>query len=211
MPQSPVSLTGKPSPGPIVTAAANPFATRFTSAGQIPYFFSAADELAELVAKGSSFNWQAQIFGPHGSGKTTLANQLTRELQNKFDHVESLIVRGYNDIQRCGDPNSSRPALSSFQQGESDGKTVYVIDGIERLSWLQRKLIVADCRKRKMGLLVTTHRRLKNLPVLYETSFDASRFHKILTHLGSDQYTESLPAVSKRSWRRLSRDAVCLV
>ena len=196
MSQSPVNLTGKQHPVSNVTAAANPFATRFTSAGQIPYFFSAPDELERLIAKGNGFNWQAQIVGPHGSGKSTLAQQLTRELQSQFDRIEFLIVRRFDDIQRCGDPKSSTPVSSNFQQRRSDKKTIFVIDGIERLSWLQRKLIVADCRRRGVGLLVTTHRRLMNLPVLYETSFDADRFNKILSHLGSDQYATYYPQLA---------------
>ena len=190
MPQSPVNLAGKQRPTPIVTAAANPFATRFTSPGKIPYFFAGQEELATLVAKGDSVHWQAQIVGPHGSGKTTLAHRLSSELEDRFDRIEFLIVRGSMDIQRCGDSKLSQKASPKDRQSTPDDKTIYVIDGIERLSWLQRKLIVADCRKRAMGLLVTTHRRLKNLPVLYKTSFDADRFEKILSHLGSSQYAD---------------------
>lgn len=35
-----------------------------------------------------------------------------------------------------------------------------------------------------MGLIVTTHRQLKGLPVIYKTSIDEARFLKILHHLG---------------------------
>ena len=190
MPPSLVKAIGNQAPASINTAAANPFATRFISPGQIPYFFSAPNELARLVTKGSSLDWQAQIVGPHGSGKTTLAQELTRELQIWFDRIEFLIIRRFDDIQRCNDPKSSPPTQSKVSQNDFDTNTMYVIDGIERLSWLQRKLLVTDCRKRGIGLLVTTHRRLSNLPILYETSFDADRFNKILSYLGSDQYAD---------------------
>lgn len=170
------------------SALNNPFAVRHVAPGTIPYFFSNADELRQLVKRADSASWTGQIVGPHGSGKTTLVRHLSGELKERFDTVEFLIVRSIREVQVCQRMEGTSYQASRTLAVNGNEKTLYVIDGVERLSWLQRKLLVADCRRKQIGLLVTAHRRLLGLPVFYETSFDKTRFGKILHHLGTEQY-----------------------
>ena len=176
------------------SALDNPFATRFVAPGEIPYFFSAAGDFRQLIARADKASWTGQIVGPHGSGKTTLVRHLAEQLQQRFSAIEFLIIRGIREVQVChrleGDSN---PASKS-----EDERTLYVIDGIERLSWLQRKLLIADCRRKRIGLLVTAHRRLRGLPVFYETTFDEMRFEKILHHLGTQQYEDHFESLRSK-------------
>ncbi len=199
-----------------VGASANPFATRFTAPGKIPYFFQSPDEFEKIRVLGQATNWTAQIVGPHGSGKTTLVRHLISHLRTQFDAIEILTVRGVNQIQRPPQPSRSNPqsphplltqsisaSLSQppFPAADSNrshrtGNSVLVIDGIEKLSWLQRRLLFADRRRNKQGLIVTTHRRLLGLPVLFKTGLTEKSFCKVLRHLGCQQYAGDYRSLS---------------
>lgn len=180
-----------------VSASANPFATRFVSPGNIPYFFASPDDSQQLIAQADRAHWRGQIVGPHGSGKTTLARHLMPELQTRFDRIEFLVVRSVSEIQHCPAPRNSITGLDSNRPAAT-GKSVYVIDGVGRLSWLQRRLIVADCRRRQAGLIVTSHRRLKGLSVLFETSFSSMTFCKVLQHLDCQRYADRYPQLQSQ-------------
>lgn len=182
-----------------MNAATNPFATRFVSPGCIPYFFQSSSDLQHVLNAGDTAQWQAQIVGPHGSGKTTLVHHLASYLQSRFDSIEYLIVRGHLSVQRCQSfpANSVIPSPQLENLYRDSNRRLLVIDGVERLSWLQRSLLRSDCHRRKMGLIVTTHRRLNWLPVIFETSIDHLRFHKILDHLGVDACENDFSTLTK--------------
>jgi len=115
------------------------------------------------------------------------------QLKQQFDAIEFLIVRGFRKTQRSTLLENKAHSTSQDPPIQPTDRLLIVIDGVERLSWLQRKLIVADCRRKRVGLIVTAHRRLLGLPLLYETSFDQQRFLKILCHLGTDHYAPHYP------------------
>lgn len=172
------------------SALDNPFASRFVTPGAIPYFFNNAETSHQIINRGNDLHWVGQIVGPHGSGKTTLARHLGGQLQQRFHEINFLIVRGIGEIKTCHRIENGSSSVATTPDWNQNKKTLYVIDGVERLSWLQRKLIVADCRRKQIGLIVTTHRRLIGLPELYKTSFDKSRFIKVLHHLGTERYAD---------------------
>jgi len=181
-----------------ISALNNPFATRHVSPGEIPYFFSSDRDFHQIIKRADKASWTGQIVGPHGSGKTTLVRHLSDQLKQHFTAVEFFIVRGTGEVQVCPRLKGASHPVAKTLDPNGDSRRLYVIDGIERLSWLQRKLLVADCRRKKIGLLVTAHRRLLGLPVFFETSFDQLRFGKILSHLGTQQYEDRYEALSNR-------------
>ena len=170
----------------LVGAASNPFATRFVSPGCIPYFFSSPEETDQILDRGEASFWRGQILGPHGSGKTTLVRHLQPLLKDKFDSIKHLIIRGRSSVQLCHEPSGVISAVKSTT-AKHWSRQLIVIDGVERLSWLQRRLLISHCQRRGNGLIVTTHRRLAWLPVLYRTNFDEQQFNRILNHLGVDR------------------------
>lgn len=178
------------------SALNNPFATRHVAPGQVPYFFPNAQDFHRIVKHADTASWTGQIVGPHGSGKTTLVWHLSSHLQRRFSAIEFLIVRGVGKVGISRSLEGQTVANDLTPVGSP--RKLLVIDGVERLSWLQRKLLLADCRRKKIGLLVTTHRRLFGLPVFFETSFDEIQFRKILSHLSSQQYETQYQRLSKR-------------
>ncbi|VTU01167.1 Uncharacterized protein OS=Blastopirellula marina DSM 3645 GN=DSM3645_05810 PE=4 SV=1 [Gemmataceae bacterium] len=133
----------------------NPFSTRFTQPGAIPFRFAAADGLAALVAKLDSTNGWGQIVGPHGSGKSTLLASLLPALSGwKVRHVRL---------------DTSHRTLPPDLFDAPEPGTLLVIDGFEQLGVLSRFRVKRHCRLHGSGLLVTAHRSV-GLPNLHRTN-----------------------------------------
>ena len=126
----------------------NPFSTCFTRPGEIPYLLSDSNEHKEFKV-----NWLAdrfveqrccgQIVGPHGCGKTTLCHAIADQLRHIFPTVDYVAIRSARDLETkrfCNSPgsDSSMPA----------GPRLTIVDGAERVSLLQQRMIVANLSSR---------------------------------------------------------------
>ncbi len=60
---------------------------------------------------------------------------------------------------------------------------LWIVDGLERLTWLHRWLLVHYCRQREFGLLVTSHRRLIGIPVLATLTPSLQTFRNLSEYL----------------------------
>lgn len=178
------------------SALNNPFATRHVAPGQIPYFFADEGDLQQIIKRADEAAWTGQIVGPHGSGKTTLIRHLSSHLRQRFTAVEFVIVRSAREVQFCPPKQIVLQSRETAPPTIGKAPLLYVIDGVERLSWLQRRLLIADCRRKSIGLLVTAHRQLLGLPVFFKTSFNQKQFLKILRQLGTQQYNEHFQRLS---------------
>ena len=70
----------------------NPFSTRFTRPGAIPFLFEEPLTAEFIIHRFNANNWLAQIVGPHGSGKTTLVRGLEPELRTRFANIKYLTI-----------------------------------------------------------------------------------------------------------------------
>lgn len=135
----------------------NPYASRFVRPGAMPYVFPSDMTIARLVDRFDELGRRAAITGPHGSGKSTLLASLTAELAARGNDVVSRALRdgaqGFEPID--------------FQQ--LSPRSVLVIDGYEQLSLWRRIAIALGVRRRRAGLIVTTHDAVR-LPILYRTT-----------------------------------------
>jgi hypothetical protein len=152
---------------------ANPFSTRFTHPGRLPFLFGDDEKetLGSLLARLRATGLRGEIVGPHGSGKTTLLSHLVETL--KGDGISPAVF-----------------ALSDGQRRMPDGwrrevaqASLVIIDGYEQLGRLSRWRLRRCCRRQKLGLLVTAHAPT-GLPTLYRTrpSIDVARqvVHELL-------------------------------
>lgn len=172
--------------------AFNPFSTRSTRPGALPFHFLEGEDAGRIVARLRQHNWFGQIVGPHGSGKSTLLATLQPALEAAGRKVQLVQLRQSEIWPRLfavplgklvGRP--SRPSLMTSVESSSvemppravpnraawrqlSAATQLIIDGYEQLGPLARWLVLRRCRKRGCGLLVTCHHD-SGLPTIYST------------------------------------------
>lgn len=158
----------------------NPFATRFTRPGAVPFLFEAGVSADAVVARFEAAGRRGAIIGPHGSGKSTLLASL---LPTWHDAGMVPIVHTLHDGQR-------RLAAGFGQALFVDcGTPLLVVDGYEQLSWWGRREVLRAVVRAKAGLLVTAHAPQRGLPTLIETRPTWETARRLIAELAS-----SLPA-----------------
>jgi hypothetical protein len=171
----------------------NPFATCWTKPGAIPFRFFAGQSISQIWERLATANWRGAIIGPHGSGKSTLLETLKPALiaagHSHFaiklrDRQRSLPKDFASRMQALGrvarperawlSPRLHTPTPLAKPQGVPRAAAlkiarppIVIVDGYEQLSWLERFKLVAHCRRRSLGLIVTSHHRTC-LPTLVE-------------------------------------------
>lgn len=151
----------------------NPFATRFTQPGTIPFIFREDESLGEIQRHFRKNQFVGQIVGPHGSGKTTLTHDLVTGLEDQFSRIRRLTIRSSSQLKI---EDSHCPSLSSNRQ-------LLIIDGLERFSRLHRWLLLENVRRRRIGLLITTHRQMFGIPVLFKTRPSLDTLNQLIRQL----------------------------
>ena len=164
---------------------ANPFSTRFTRPDAVEFLFRSSDASAlDLAKKFAADGSIAQIVGAHGSGKTTLTFAIERELKALlFEahpiNTRRITIREHGSVEAV----TTHPFLG---MSEVPGKRLLIIDGIERLSLVKRLILISHCKSAKIGLLITTHRRLSGVPVLYKTTPTLATLERLVKQLAPD-------------------------
>ena len=132
-----------------------------------------------LLARLANVNWIGSIVGPHGSGKTSLLEQLAPRLEAhglrpQIFRLSSESVQADKDL-----------LLATIR--ECQAPDVLLLDGAEQLStrqWLPLRVAVDSLA----GCVVTLH-RTGRLPVLVQTETSPT----LLAHLIQDLAGASLP------------------
>jgi len=159
-------------------SADNPFSTRYTRPGAIPFRFPPGSDADKLVEQLRCQGWRGAIVGPHGSGKSSLLAALIPAIRRAGKEV--LLVELHDGQRRLpvdlekGSGVFVCQADSAAQVG-SQTKTpdpfsgVVIVDGYEQLSWWNRLRLRGVARRRRFGLLVTSHAPT-SLPLLFRTA-----------------------------------------
>jgi hypothetical protein len=157
-------------PGP--ESAANPFSTRCVRPGAVDYRFPAGHGADQLLARLEQNGWQGQIVGPHGSGKSALVATLREALEKRG---RAALLVELHDAQR-------RLPLSRRRLRELAAGTVVIVDGYEQLGWWSRSGLRRFCRRKGLGLVVTSHRSVA-FPDLFRTTTSLSLAREIVDQL----------------------------
>lgn len=136
----------------------NPFSTRFTRPGEIPFVFPSGYSLDAIVTAFDHPAAQAAIVGPHGSGKSSLLETLS----HKWAEVGLVEQRVRLTASRKRHP---------LRLGNLDATSLLVVDGFEQLSFWKQQWVRWRCKHKGARLLVTTHRDC-GLPVVLRTQPD---------------------------------------
>ena len=173
----------------------NPFSTRKTNPGIIPYYFGDVilprESDSELFfdlkyTNFRKFDFRSQIIGGHGTGKTTFLFEFVRYLESQKHIVHHFTL---HDGQRSL-PREFWKRLSILidqpQMDVLDKMPICVIDGYEQLSLTAKIRLRRVCRKGRSGLLITTHTPAWRLPVLLRTETTDATMQDIIGHLFRD-------------------------
>ncbi len=146
-------------------AASNPFSTRFTRPGAIPYQFTGEANAAALIERFLDQGSRGQIVGPHGSGKSTLLATLTAAFNQRGLATSVFTLH-----------DGQRRLPAEFFTLAGDDRRVVIVDGYEQLGRWHRWRLARRCRRRGWGLLVSCHEPL-SFPTLCRTrvEFDLAR------------------------------------
>ena len=153
----------------------NPFCASRLRPRAGAFLFSSGQSVQQLVEQLRRAAWRGQIVGPHGSGKSTLLGSLLPAIESS-GRTTCLAV--LHDAQRRLPPEFRAEV-------DSHSPDVLAIDGFEQLSPWNRFLIRRLCRRRGLGLLVTTHRPI-GLPDLFHTAIDVPLAWRVVEQLQRD-------------------------
>lgn len=128
-------------------AADNPFSASRVRPGAIPFLFDEHPPPESLLDQLRRNGYWGQVIGAHGSGKSALLAALRAALESSGLSVLHIELHA-----------GERRLPISFRKLRSTANiSVIVVDGYEQLSWLTRIRLKHFCRRRKLGLLVSTH------------------------------------------------------
>jgi hypothetical protein len=157
----------------VVFARDNPFRSRRVLT--VRYSLPEA-QWSELVSRVSRPGFRGAVVGPHGSGKTTLVEDLVSRL-----HRRGFRTRWLRLDDRC---RSIDGATAGFEKGWRGrlAEEIVIVDGAEQLSllaWWRFRLQVRGAA----GLLITTH-RAGRLPTIYACRTTPETLRSVVAQLG---------------------------
>jgi len=167
----------------------NPFSTRFTRPGAL-HFVGDVNLIDSAVLLYHNHRFIGQIVGPHGCGKTSLSCAIEGKCRTTFQSIRHVTLRQTGRFFSLRNSASDKlfakmPWVqpTGNDDNKCDRKELLIIDGIESLSFLQRWVLIATCRRRGIGLLLTTHRRLARIPVIASLQSNLDTFREIVAVL----------------------------
>ncbi len=147
----------------------------------------APDEISALLTKVKAYHYRACIKGPHGTGKSTLLEDIAVSLRNTGKDIHwHYINRQMNHIKKCA-------VLDSIINSEKKG--INFLDGGEVLGFFSWNRLITICSTKKISLLATTHHPCL-LPVLFKTKKDISLMLSLSQRLAADAWNDQLKQVA---------------
>jgi hypothetical protein len=143
--------------GPLLMPS-NPFATRFTRPGALPYLYPPGQSAETLLETLERNNWQGEIIGPHGSGKSSLLAELLPLLEATGRKLE---------LYQLHQGDRTLP-ISKSEAKIWNEQTQVIVDGYEQLSWWSKRRLQGWVKAQNAGLLITAHQPM-GLPPLFTT------------------------------------------
>ncbi|MGA2620689.1 MAG: hypothetical protein ABSF26_23950 [Thermoguttaceae bacterium] len=154
-------------------AEQNPFCASRLRPGTISFVFGRGESVEQLVERLGQAGWRGQIVGPNGSGKSTLLATLLPAIELPGQATRAVTLRqGQRRL-----PREFCAALRRLPPG-----AVAAVDGYEQLGLYSRLRLKFLCRRRGLGLLVTSHQPV-GLPDLYRTAIDVPRAWQVVERL----------------------------
>lgn len=167
----------------------NPF--RSSNVERIRYSLE-GPELQQLAASALQLRWSC-ILGPHGTGKTTLLEDLEPLLTARDRPTHWLRL---NRDSSPDDRNAAIHGLRSLSSG-----TVCLFDGAEVLNCWQQFQLRRITRRKHLALIATLHRK-RRLAILHHTSPDWPLTETLVRQLSHDHCSPELIEQAKLAFQQ---------
>lgn len=149
----------------------NPFCSKRIRPGAIPFYFPEGESVETLLQRLEGNQWNGEIIGPHGTGKSTLLAAILPALQERKKVVHLELQDGVRAL----------PLL--YEEYElMDSETVMAIDGYEQLSYWSRRRLRKRSRTQGFGIVVIAHVSY-DYPLLYQTASELSTARMLVRRL----------------------------
>jgi len=151
----------------------NPFSSRYTRPGALAFVYSAGDSADTVLSRWRAAGRRGAIEGPHGSGKSTLLTELASRLVDDAVKLRTFVLR---------DGERRLPKGAHGGLGPND---VMIVDGFEQLSWWSRRQLLRAVHRVGAGLLVTSHKAVRDVPTIYSATTSAATAQLLVDRLTS--------------------------
>jgi len=182
--KSPLHSGGSP-----IKANENPF--RSSELERIRY--SLSDEELRALAKRAVKLCQCSLLGSHGTGKTTLLEDLEPHIHKEGYSTD------WTRLNRDSTMQERRQAMIKASEIQAGG--FYLLDGAEVLSRWQQFRLPTLARMKRIGLIVTLHRQTR-LPILYHSQADWHVAGKLVRQLAKQNCSEELLGHAKIAFEK---------
>jgi energy-coupling factor transporter ATP-binding protein EcfA2 len=171
-------MTSRPFSNPSTAPGeGNPFsACRFTP-GALRFRFPDSESSGTFLQRWEEAGRRGAIVGPHGSGKSTLLADMIPVLERNRRRV--LLLELHDGARTL--PWSDAPLR------DLAGTDDLFVDGYEQLSLFSRFLLRRVVRRRRCGLLVTSHRGTI-FPTIHTTAADPELVKTLVAELASTEW-----------------------
>ncbi len=168
----------------------NPFATRQTRPGSLPYRFANPCAEKQLDRRIEQLVGCGQIMGAHGTGKSTLIHHLVQRFRQT-----GLIV-----FHVRLSPSQHRWDGAFRRWCQSDQHAILFIDGFEQISLPSKWVIAMTARWMNRRCIVSTHQD-QGFPTLWQTLADVGLSQRLADELTRRQGVDRVPPpVLRRLW-----------
>lgn len=142
----------------------------------------------DLMTRFAANRWRGLLVGPHGSGKTTLREELEQRLRAEGWQVRRLVL---------GDGEVVRWSTLAALIAKADGRTLLSLDGLDRLgTWLWWRLRHAT---REVGGILATSHVPGRLPIIHQHQ-TSSALLRDLVHDLVDAHDSDDDDDDRRTW-----------
>jgi energy-coupling factor transporter ATP-binding protein EcfA2 len=162
----------------------NPFSVSRIS--KLPFLFESAEQAHQIETAFARAGYRGVIVGPHGCGKSTLARHLAQTFSATFSDAIAVTIRPAAKAHALGVWRRLSVARESLESPSASQKRprLLLIDGIERMSWIQRICLLRALRKSGDAYIITTHRGVpRGQPLLAEVSYSRELAKRVVDEL----------------------------
>lgn len=147
--------------------------------------------LNQLVLKIHRLHYRACIRGPHGTGKSTLLQDLAVALKNQGCRVNGYYLN--NQMSKKNKKEVLQLILESHQSH------INCLDGGETIGWFSWRWFLLKVRYKNKTLLATTH-GLSPLATLYKTQVDQALILAITKRLAGASWSHEMEHLATKTY-----------